>query len=94
LWHCALWNFSSGSDNQDFYLAVLRYLRDAVQRKWPNILTAWSWLFHHDNVPDHIALSIRQFVARHSIPTLPLPPSSPDLSPPDFLIFPKLKITL
>jgi transposase len=31
---------------------------------------------------------------KHSIPTLPQPPYSSDLSPPDFFLFPKLKITL
>jgi transposase len=56
--------------------------------------TAGSWLLHHDNAPAHTVLSIRQFLAKHSIPTLPYPPYSPDLSLPDFFLFPKLKITL
>jgi hypothetical protein len=44
-----------------------------------------SWLLHHNNVPAHTTLSV---------PTLPLPPCSTDLSRPDFLLFSKLKITL
>jgi hypothetical protein len=56
--------------------------------------TAGSWLLHHDNIPAHAALSIRQFLAKHSIPTLPQHLYSPELSPPDFFLFPKLKITL
>jgi hypothetical protein len=33
--------------NQDFYLVVLRYLYDAVRRKWPDMWTARCWLVHH-----------------------------------------------
>jgi transposase len=47
-----------------------------------------------DNAPAHTALSIRQFLATHPIPTIPQPPYSPNLSPPDVFLFPKLKITL
>jgi transposase len=56
--------------------------------------TAGSWLLHHNNVPAHTTLSIRKFFAKHSIPTIPQSPYSPDLSPPYFFLFPKLKITL
>jgi transposase len=54
---------------------------------------AGSWL-HRDNMPAQTALSIRRFLAKHSIPTLPQPLFSSDLSPPEFFLFPKLKITL
>jgi hypothetical protein len=53
-----------------------------------------SWLLHHDNVPAHTAFSIRQFLAKHSIPIPPQPPYSPDLSSPNIFLFPKLKITI
>jgi histone-lysine N-methyltransferase SETMAR len=56
--------------------------------------TAGSWLLNLDNAPAHTVLPIRQFLAKHSIPNLPQPPYSPDLSPPDFFLFPKLKFTL
>jgi hypothetical protein len=59
--------------NQDSYLAVLRSLWDAVCRKRPEMWPAESWLLHHDNMPAHTALSIRQFLAKHSITTLPQP---------------------
>jgi hypothetical protein len=70
---------------------ILRHLHNVVQRKWPEMSTAWRWLLHHDNAPAHTALSITQLLPKLSIPTLPQPPS-PDLSPPDFYLFPKLKI--
>jgi transposase len=56
--------------------------------------TAGSKLPHHDDVPAHTALSISQFLAKHSITTFPQPHYSPDISPPNFFLFPKLKITL
>jgi transposase len=48
----------------------------------------------HDNAPCHAALSVRKFLAKHSIPVVPHPPYSPDLAPCDFFLFPKLKSTL
>jgi hypothetical protein len=39
-------------------------------------------------------LSIREFLAKKNIPTLPHPPYSPDLAPCDFYLFPKLKSKL
>jgi hypothetical protein len=38
-----------------------------------------------------VALSVREFLAKHSIPVVPHPPYSPDLAPCDFFLFPKLK---
>jgi hypothetical protein len=42
----------------------------------------------------HSALSVREFLAKHSIPVVPYPPYSPDLAPCDFFLFPRLKSTL
>jgi hypothetical protein len=69
--------------NQDFYQAVLRRLREAVQRKRSEMWTVGTWLLNHDNVPSHTLLSIGQFLAKHSIPTHLQHPYSRDLSPPD-----------
>jgi hypothetical protein len=74
--------------NQDFYLAVLRCLQDAVWRKWPEMWTVGSWLLHHDSASVHTALSIRQFLAKHLVPTLPKPPYSPNLFSLDFFLEP------
>jgi len=40
-----------------------------------------SWLFHHDNVPAHRALSIQKCLAKNSIVMLEQPLYSPDLNP-------------
>jgi histone-lysine N-methyltransferase SETMAR len=45
-------------------------------------------------VPCHAALSVREFLSKHSIPVVPHPPYSPDLTVCDFFLFPRLKSTL
>jgi len=48
-------------------------------------------MLHHDNGPCHTAVSINEFLSEKSIPVVPQPPYSPDLSPCDFFLFPRLK---
>jgi histone-lysine N-methyltransferase SETMAR len=69
-------------------------LRDAVRRKRPHKWSSGTWLLHHDNAPCHAAPSVREFLAKYSIPVVPHPPYSPDLAPCDFFIFSRLKSTL
>ena len=52
---------------------------------------ARSWLLHHDNAPAHNTLGIWEFLAKNNIAVLEQPPYSPDLTPCDFYLFPKLK---
>jgi transposase len=80
--------------NYTVYITVLQRLRDAVRRKRPHKWTSGTWLLHHDNAPYHAALSVREFLAKHSIPVVSLPPYSPDLAPCDFFLFSMLKSTL
>jgi len=54
----------------------------------------WSssdWFLHHDNAPAHTALSVQQFLAKNNMTVIPHPPSSPDLAPCDFFLFPHMK---
>ena len=46
-------------------------------------------MLHHDNAPCHTAVSINEFLAEKSIPVVPQPPYSPDLSPCGFFFFPR-----
>jgi len=48
----------------------------------------------YDNAPVHAAAIITQFLARKIIPVLDHSPCSSDLSPPDYFLFPKLKMEL
>jgi hypothetical protein len=41
-----------------------------------------------------MALSIREFLTKHSIPVVPQPPYSPDLAHCNFFLFPGMKSTL
>ena len=75
--------------NQTFYLEFLERLRKRVARVRPGI--ARNWMLHHDNAPCHMAISINEFLAEKSIPVVPQPPYSPDLSTCDFVLFPQLK---
>jgi len=49
---------------------------------------------HHNNAPCHTAISLNEFLTEKGIPVVPQPPYSPDLSPCDFFLFPKLKFHL
>jgi histone-lysine N-methyltransferase SETMAR len=80
--------------NQYFYLDVLKRLRYSVRRKRPELWRSGDWLLHHDNVPAHTALSVRQFLAKSNMVLLPHPPYSPDLAPCDFSLLPWMKKTL
>jgi hypothetical protein len=53
-----------------------------------------SGLAHHDNTSDHSTALIQAFLAKHHITQVCQPPYSPDLSPCDFWLFPKLKLPL
>jgi hypothetical protein len=61
--------------NQTVYITVLQRLRDAVRRKRPHKWSSGTWLLHHDNAPCHAALSVREFLAKHSIPVVPSQPA-------------------
>jgi hypothetical protein len=55
--------------NHAFQKNVLERLRKRVQRVRKDI--AGKWVLHHDNAPAHTALSVREFLAKKNIPTLP-----------------------
>ena len=73
----------------DFYREVLERLRKRVARVRPGI--ARTWMLHHDNAPCHTTVSVNEFLAEKSIPVVLQPSYSPDLSPCDFFLFPRLK---
>lgn len=77
--------------NKEYYLGVLKRLRDAVRRKRPEKWSSGDWHLHHDNAPPHSAHLVQTFLAKHGIPQVRHPPYSPDLAPNDFFLFPKLK---
>jgi len=73
--------------------AVLTKLHEHVRRKRPEL---WRnrWILHQDKAPAHKALSVKQFLVNKNITVLENPPYSPDLTPCDFFLFPKIKSVL
>ena len=80
--------------NKEFYLNVLKRLREAVRRERVEAWTKNTWMLHHDNAPAHGSLFIREFLTKHETTVVPQPPYSPDLAPADFFLFPNLKSSL
>lgn len=80
--------------NKEYYLSVMRRLREAIRLKRPDLWKDNSWFLHHDNAPAHTALILRDHFAKNSTNIVPQPPYSPDLAPCDFWLFSKLKRTL
>ena len=80
--------------NQQFYLEVLRGLRENVRRKRPELWRSGDWFLNHDNAPAHTALSVTWYLASLGWTIVPHPPYSPDLAPCDFFLFPTMKKTL
>ena len=80
--------------NKEYYVEVLKRLRDAVRRQRPRFWSSGDWLLHHDNAPAHSSNLVQQFLAKHKIVQLRQPPYNPDIGPCDFWMFPKLKMAL
>ena len=56
--------------NKEYYLEVLRCLRDAVRHKRPDLWASGMWQLHHDNAPAHSSQLIRMFLVKHNIPVV------------------------
>ena len=78
--------------NTAFYVEVLKWLKKRVARVRPEITN--TWVLHHDSAPSHASLLVREFLAKQTMATLPQPPYSPDLAPPDFFLFTPAQIQL
>ncbi|UYV73733.1 hypothetical protein LAZ67_11000634 [Cordylochernes scorpioides] len=77
--------------NEEYYLQVMRNLREAIRQKRPDLWKNKNWLLPHDNAPAHTSLLVRDLLAKNNTLMMPQPPYSPDLAPCDFFLFPKLK---
>ncbi|UYV85140.1 hypothetical protein LAZ67_X004709 [Cordylochernes scorpioides] len=77
--------------NKEYYLQVMRNLREAIRQKRPDLWKNKNWLLHHDNAPAHTSLLVRDFLAKNNTLMMLQPPYSPDLAPCDLFLFPNLK---
>ena len=80
--------------NKEYYLGVMKRLRESIRRKRPDLWEHNSWMLHHDNAPSHTAIIVKEFLAKNSTKVLDQAPYSPDMAPSDFFLFPKLKLPL
>jgi len=65
-----------------------------IQRAHPAAFCCRDFFLLHDNSPAHKATSVCQFLTPKNVTTLYHPPYSLDLSPPDYFLFPQLKMKL
>ena len=80
--------------NSEFYKGVMDRLLKRIQRVRPAAFCSLNLFLLHDNEPAHKAASVCQFLTHKNVTTLYHPPYSPDLSPPNNFLFPKLKMKL
>jgi histone-lysine N-methyltransferase SETMAR len=76
-----------------FYKGVMDCLLKRIQRVRPGAFCSRDFFLLHDNAPAHKAASVCQFLTPKMLqPFITTPPYSPDLSPSDYFLFPKLKM--
>jgi histone-lysine N-methyltransferase SETMAR len=81
--------------NAEFYKGVMDRPLKCNQRVRPAAFCFRDFFSLHDNAPAHIAASVCQFLtSQKMLQPFITPPYSPDLSPPDYFLFPKLKMKL
>lgn len=78
----------------EYYLGVMERLWKRIVRVRPEYRAPGSWFLLHDNAPSHRTVAVREFLAKKQVCVLQHPPYSPDLSPCDYFLFPKLKLAM
>ena len=80
--------------NAEYYKGVLDRLISRIRRVRPALYRTRDFFLLHDNAPAHSAAKIRKFLTQTQVATLNHPPYSPDLSPPNYFLFPKVMLQL
>ena len=70
--------------------SVLTQLVDFYQKRRPHTGVCGIKLLH-DNAPAHKSVTVQEYLKESGLDVLDHPPYSPDLSPSDFWLFPRLK---
>jgi histone-lysine N-methyltransferase SETMAR len=76
-----------------YYRQFLQKQRRKMHANRPDLLEN-GVLILHDNARPHLGKDISELLDGYSWEVLNHPPNSPDMSPPDFDLFPKLKINM
>jgi hypothetical protein len=80
--------------NAEFYKGVIDRLLKCIQQVHPAAFCSQDFFLSRDNAPAHKAASVCQFLIQKNVTTSYHLLFSPDLSPPDYFLFPKLKMKL
>ena len=80
-------NVNSGRFNKNSVLKKVKefYNKKRPSKGWPEVHLL------HDNASSHKCEFVKSFLASEKVKVLNHPPYSPDLSPCDFFLFPRLK---
>jgi len=76
-----------------YYRQFLQKLRRKMHTNRPDFLENGVVILH-DSARPHLGKDVRELLDGYSWEVLPHSPNSPDMSPPDFDLFPKLKINM
>ena len=79
--------------NAEFFKGVMDCLLKCIQQVSPGAFCSQDF-FLHNNAPAHKDASVCPFLTQKNVTTLYQPLYSPDLSLPDYFLFPKLKMKL
>ena len=82
---------SGQTDNEEWYVEVLREFRKRFRRKMLALFKSGQWHFHQDNTPVNNSLLVKDYLTKIGIKPVSHPSFSPDLAPCDFWLFPKLR---
>ena len=85
------WILTGQTVNKEYYVEVIREFRKRFRWKRPALFKSGQWHFHQDNAPVQNSILVTDYLTKMGIKTVTQPPSSPDLAPCDFWLFPKLK---
>ena len=77
--------------NKEYYVEVLREIRKRFRRKRQALFKSGQWHFHQDNAPVHNSILVTDYLTKMGIKTVPRLSYSPDFTPCDLCLFPKLR---
>ncbi len=77
--------------NAEYFISVLRELRESIRRKRPQMWSTQDFVLHMDNASSHTAGDTQVYLHKNNFTILQHPPYSPDLAPCDYWAFPVLK---
>lgn len=80
--------------NAVFYKGVMERLLARIRRVRPQFHESGDWFLLHDNAPSHSSILVKQYLAKRQVVCIDHPPYSPDLAPPDYFLFPKVKMPM